>query len=125
MEIFLFVMFRLIADVFPHGLDVHRADAELAITRLPRKIGILGVEGFDPTRGRRFDLLHELGGCVAFGLRKQDVDVVADGIDFDQGRVVVFEDARDVSVELAAFFVAQELAAPFRAEHEMNDEVGE
>ena len=37
----------------------------------------------------------------------------------------MLEDAGDVSVELPAFFVAQELPAAFRAEHEMDDDVGE
>ena len=51
--------------------------------------------------------------------------MVTHGIDFDQGRIVVFENAGDVCVELAAFFVAQELAAALGAEHEVNDNVGE
>src|SRR5947208_1475201 len=51
--------------------------------------------------------------------------MVAHGIDFDEGRVVILENARDVGVELATLLVAQELAAAFRAEYEMNDDVGE
>ncbi len=62
---------------------------------------------------------------MVFGLREQDVDVVADGIDFDEWRIMVPEDARDVGVELAAFLVAEELAAALRAEYEVNDDVGQ
>ncbi len=62
---------------------------------------------------------------MVLGLREQDVDVVADGIDFDEGRIVVFEDAGDVGVELTALLVPEELATALRAEHEVNDDVGE
>jgi len=51
--------------------------------------------------------------------------VITHGIDFDQRRLVVFENAGDVGVKLAAFLVAQELATTFRGEHEMNNDVGE
>jgi hypothetical protein len=53
------------------------------------------------------------------------VNLVAHGIDLDQRGVVVLEDAGDVGVELAAFLVPQELATPLRAEHKMNDNIGE
>ena len=62
---------------------------------------------------------------MVLGLREQDVNVIAHGIDLDQRRLVVFENASDVGVELAAFLVAQELATAFRGEHKMNDDVGE
>src|SRR5262245_18943743 len=58
-------------------------------------------------------------------LGEEDVDVVTHRIDFDERRVVIPENARDVGVELAAFFITDELATAFRAEHEMNDDVGE
>ena len=51
--------------------------------------------------------------------------MVAHGIDFDQGRVVVLENASDVGVELAAFFISQKLTAALRAEHPMHDDVAE
>ena len=51
--------------------------------------------------------------------------MVADGIDFDQGRIVVLEDAGDVGVKLAAFFVAEQWASLLRAKHEVGDNVGE
>lgn len=38
---------------------------------------------------------------------------------------MVLKDAGDVGMKLAAFLVAEELAAAFRAEHKMNDDVGE
>ena len=50
LEILLFVMLWLIANVFPHRLDVHRADTELAVTALPREIGIPCVLVLDPNR---------------------------------------------------------------------------
>lgn len=62
---------------------------------------------------------------MIFRLRKQNVDVIADGIDFDQGRIVIFENAGDVGVELAAFFIAKKLATALGAEYEMNNDVGE
>src|SRR5260221_6326251 len=51
------------------------------------------------------------------------MDVVADGIDFDKKRIVVFENTRDVGVELAAFLLAEQRASLLRAEHEVNDDV--
>jgi len=48
---------------------------------------------------------------VVLGLRKQNVDVVAHGIDFDEGRIQIFEHAGDVGVKFAAFLVAEERAA--------------
>ena len=65
-------MLWLIANVFPHRLDVHRTDTELAVTGLPREIRIRRVLPLDPTRRRRFDLLHNLRGRVVLGLREQD-----------------------------------------------------
>ena len=50
--------------------------------------------------------------------------MVADGINFNEGRVVVFENTRDVGVELATFLVSQELASAFRTEHEVDNDVG-
>ena len=62
---------------------------------------------------------------MVFGLREQDVNVIAHGIDFNQRRIVVLEDAGDVGVKLSTFLIAQELATAFRGEHDMNDDVGE
>jgi hypothetical protein len=53
------------------------------------------------------------------------VDVVADGINFNQLQVMVLEDAGDVGVKVAALFIAQELTPTFRTEHEVNDDIGE
>jgi hypothetical protein len=38
---------------------------------------------------------------------------------------VVLENTGDVGVELAAFLISEQLSAAFRAEDEMNDDVGE
>jgi hypothetical protein len=119
------MVFGLIANIFPDGFHMHRADAEFAVTGLPREIGIRGVLLLDPAGGRTFDLLHEFGWRMIFGLREKDVDVIGDGIDFDEGRIVIFQDSGDVGVELAAFVVPQELTAALGTEHEMNDDVGE
>lgn len=78
-------MLRLMTDVFPHRTDVHRTDAELAITRLPCKVGVTFVLILDPAGRGTLQLLDNLGGRMIFGLHEEDVDVVADGIDFDEG----------------------------------------
>jgi hypothetical protein len=62
---------------------------------------------------------------MIFGLREQDVNVIAHGINLNQRRIVVLEDAGDVGVKLAALLVTQELATALRREHEMDDDVGE
>ena len=118
-------MLGLATNVLPRRFNVRRADTELAVTGLPREFGIPRVLFFDPTRRRTLDLLDNLRRRVVLGLREQDVDVVAHGIDFDQGRVMFLDDARDVSMELAALLITQELAAALRAEDEVNDDVGE
>src|SRR6185437_204358 len=56
---------------------------------------------------------------------EEDVDVVADGIDFDEWRIVILQNAGNIGVELAAFLIPQKLSAALRAEDEMNDDVGE
>jgi hypothetical protein len=48
LEVFLVMMRRLIPDVLPHRLDVHRADAELAVSALPPKIGVARMERLQP-----------------------------------------------------------------------------
>ena len=93
MEVFLPVALRLMADVLPHLLDVHRTDTEFAVARLPREISIPRVLPLDPTAGRTLDLLHDARGHMVLRLREQNVDVVANGIDFDERRVLVLEDA--------------------------------
>jgi len=45
---------------------------------------------------------------MVFGLNEQDVNMVAHGIDFDERRLVIFENASDVSVKLSALLVTQE-----------------
>ncbi len=62
---------------------------------------------------------------MVFRLREQDVNVVTHGIDFNKRRVVVLENTGDVGMKLAAFLVTEELVAALRAEHEVNDNVGE
>src|SRR6266705_1568951 len=62
---------------------------------------------------------------MVFRLREQDVNMIANGIDFNEWRVVVLENTGDVGMKLAAFLVTEELAPALRAEHEMNDDVGE
>ena len=62
---------------------------------------------------------------MVFGLREQDVNVIAHGIDFNQRRIVVLEDASDVGVKLPTFLIAQELATALRREHKVHDDVGE
>ena len=70
-------------------------------------------------------MLDNLRGRVVLGLREQDADMVAHGIDFDEGRIEVLEDASDVGVELSTFFITEQGTAVFRAEHEVNNDVGE
>jgi hypothetical protein len=125
LKILLFVVFRLVANIFSHRLDMHRADAELAITRLPRKIRIPWVLCFNPTGRRRFDLLHKVRRSMIFRLCEQDVNMVAHGINFDERRIKVFENTRNIGMELATFFVTEKLTAILCAEYEMNNDVGE
>src|SRR5437867_878863 len=124
LEILLSVVLGLAVDVFLDWLDLNRADAEFAVSGLPREIGIPRVEGFDPTGGRTLDLLDNLCGRVVLGLPEQDVDVVCHRVDFDERRIVVFENASNVGVELAAFTVAEEWATILGAETEVDDDVG-
>ena len=78
------MMLRLLADVFPHRFHMHWADAEFTVARLPRKIGIPPVEGFDLGGRRRLDLLDNLRRRMVLRLREEDMDVVAHRVDFDE-----------------------------------------
>lgn len=62
---------------------------------------------------------------MIFRLREENVNMVAHRIDFNERRIVILENAGDVGVKLAAFLIAEEWATFFRAEHEMNNNVGE
>ena len=62
---------------------------------------------------------------MILGLREQNVDVIAHRIDLNQRRLVVFQNTSDVSVKFPALLIAQQLATPLRAEHEMHDDVRE
>lgn len=70
-------------------------------------------------------MFHDFGGRVVFGLRKQDVNVIAYGIDLDQMRIVVFKNACNVRVQLVTFFIPKKLAAVLGAENQMHDDIGE
>jgi len=83
------------------------------------------IESLNPNGRRRFNLFHNFGRDMIFGLREQDVDMVPHRIDLDERRIVIFERTGDVGVELPAFRIAQELVAEFGAEHEVHDDVGE
>jgi hypothetical protein len=118
------MMLLLAADVSAHGLDLPGADTEFAVATLPREIGIPRVLLLEPHGRPGFHLLNNFCGRVVFGLGEQDVNVVAHGIDFDQGRIMVLKNAGDVGVELAALVIAKKWAAVLGAEHEVNDDVG-
>ncbi|HUD48475.1 MAG TPA: hypothetical protein VMR33_16695 [Candidatus Baltobacteraceae bacterium] len=45
-------------------------------------------------------MLHYLRRGVIFGLDEEDVYVVAHGIDFEQGGILILQDAGDVGVEV-------------------------
>jgi hypothetical protein len=52
------------------------------------------------------------------------VDVVAHRIDFNQRRVLIFQNPGDVGMALPTFFIAQKLAPAFGAEYEMHNDIG-
>ena len=114
----------LVANVFPDGLNVHRTDAEFAVAMLPGKIVIPRIKGLNPARRCGFDLFDNFCRRMIFGLRKQEVDVVSDRIDFDKGRIMILENAGDVGMKLTALGIAQQRTPVFGAEHEMHNEVG-
>ena len=107
MEIFLFVVLGLVADVFADGVGLCRADAEFAVAALPCEVAIPCAFGFDPFGGARLHFFDDFGGGVVFGLGEEDVDVVGNGADLHEAAIVVPEDAGDVGVDLTACFVAE------------------
>ena len=65
-------------------------------------------------------MLHDFGRDVVFGLGEKDVDVVGDGVDLQQRAIVVMQDAGDIGMEFATFFVAEQRAAAFGAEDDVD-----
>ena len=61
---------------------------------------------------------------MIFGLGKQDMNMVADGINFKERTIMIFENTGDVGMKLAALVIAQKLAAALGTEHQVNDDVG-
>jgi hypothetical protein len=58
-------------------------------------------------------------------MREQNGNVIADGIDFDEGRIMVLEDPMNVGVELAALLIAEAWAPALCTEDEVHNAVGE
>lgn len=74
----------LSADVFTHRPHVHGADTEFAIPGLPREIVIPRILRLQPRRRCGLNLLHNFCGRMFFGLGKQNVNMIAQGIGFDE-----------------------------------------
>ena len=51
--------------------------------------------------------------------------MITNGIDLEKRRIVVFENAGNIGVELFAFLVANQGPSPLCAEHQMDNNVGE
>ena len=100
-------MLGLVADVLADGFGVGGANAEFAVSALPCEIAIPRGFRFDPFRRARFHVLDDFARDVVFGLGEKDVDVVGDGVDLQQRAIVVMQDAGDVGMEFATFFIAE------------------
>ena len=125
-EILFFVMLGLVADVLADGFGVGVADAEFAVSALPCEVAIPRAIRFDPFRRTRFHVLDDFARDVVFRLGKQHVDVVIHRVDLDQRTIVVLQDAGNVCVKFAPFFIAEQRAAAFGAEDDVdgNNEQG-
>ena len=53
------------------------------------------------------------------------MNVVTNGIDLEKRRIVIFEYAGNIGVELFTFRVANQGPSPLCAEHQMDNDVGE
>ena len=68
-------------------------------------------------------MIDNFGWRLVLGLCKEYMDVIANGIDFNEGRIEIFENAGYIRVEVPTFLVADKLTPTFGAEHKMDDNI--
>ena len=96
------VMLLLILNIPPHNFDVGLADGKHSVPRLPVEIVVRITLFLDPFRRFLLHLLHDRFDRVIARQIEQDVNVIGDAVDQHGRRIEVFEDCRQVGVEVIA-----------------------
>lgn len=121
---FLAVVFALVGDVLAHGFDIGSGNGEGSVSGLPCECGEFRALGFDPFRGRFFNILDDLADRDGPSEIEKQVSVVFDGIDEDGSAVEVLQDGGHVGMQRAADGIGDDRIAVLGAEDEVDVQAG-
>jgi hypothetical protein len=110
-----FVMLVLASNVLPHVVHAGLAHGERALSVLP----VEPLEGrpfrFQPDGGTAFERSHHITQGVSPRAHEQRMGVVGLGVDLQQGRIEIAEDATHIGMQVRANGIVQErLSVPGR-----------
>jgi len=80
---------------------------------------------FEPFGGRFFEFFDRLGDSDGAGKAMEDVNMILDRVDEDEGAIEGFTDLTEVGMEGGADGVGEERMSIFGREDQMNVNVGE
>jgi hypothetical protein len=115
------MMLRLMFDVILDRAHIGRTDTERSVTFLPRKIEPMFA---NPARGIGFQNLHRL--CQRHRDRESDqqVRMICGASGAKHWNIVTLADSDEIQAESFEQSVGNQVAAVFRAENAMDQEVG-
>lgn len=120
------VVLFLIGDVDADGLGMAGADGEGAVAVLPVEVGQVGNLGFDPWSGFAFQLFDQMSDRDRAAEPAEDVDVVGDAADAEDGAIELVAFAAE---DLVGFFADDRIVKPgmavLRGEDDVDVDLGE
>ena len=92
---------------------------------MPGKVGEGRGLGFEPFGGRFFEFFDGLGDGDGAGESVEDVNMVLDGVDEDDGAIEGFTDLPEIGMEGRTNLISQKWKAFFRREDQVDVDVRE
>ena len=112
----------LVGDVASDLFDLRLADGKRAVARLPVELAKARALRLDPF-GRAFlDVFDQIGNRPLAGEREERMYVIFVAIDDERGRIVAFEDRRQIRVQFRFNLRRQPRLAVFGAEDQMHQD---
>jgi hypothetical protein len=115
------VVLRLIGDIFSNFIHAGLANGKTPITVLPTKFREALSLGLDPLGSRAFDFHDDPSKRMVFVQHKQNVNVIAPGVDCIYVGIEVLQDRRRIEAQGAANGFGQDPFAVLGAEDKMNE----
>src|SRR5437773_8139453 len=115
------MMLLLSGDVLLHLVEIGLAHGEIRVAALPLELGVIASALLQPEVRDAFQFLHPFGLRDGAPESREQMQVVFHATDEDGRAIELFGNAAEIGVErVARGFVAQERAAVFGGEDEMN-----